>query len=238
MSLLDVGCGTGSYSRALMEHVRQIVAVDMSPGMMDVATQNCEPNRRNGNIGFNQAKIDALPFKDSTFDAAMINQVLHHIEKAGNGRNQALRLILEEVSRVLRPKGCLIINTCSQKQLRHSYWYYNLIPEAAERLRRRYLPLDNLRKILGECGFNHMEQSIVFNETFQGNAYFDPYGPLSKAWRDGDSVFALTSEEELKAAINKLLEMRSKNKLCHFLEEHDRKRASLGQATLILSVRD
>jgi len=238
MRLLDVGCGTGSYSRALIENVRHIVAVDMSPGMIEVASHKFKRFRRNGRIGFNRAKIDALPFKDDTLDAVMINQVLHHIEKAGNGHSPKLRLVLKEMSRALHPKGFLVINTCSQKQLRHSYWYYNLIPEAAERLRRRYLPLDNLRQILCECGFTYTDNFIPFKDTFQGDAYFDPYGPLLKEWRDGDSVFALASEQELKAAGNKLLEMRSNNTLHRFLEEHDRQRASFGQATFILAVRN
>jgi ubiquinone/menaquinone biosynthesis C-methylase UbiE len=238
MGLLDGGCGTGSYSHALIEHVRHIAAVDMSPGMIEAASHKCERFRRNGRIRFNRARIDALPFKDETFDAVMINQVLHHIGKTGNGQTSELRLILKEISRVLRPKGFLVINTCSQKQLRHSYWYYNLIPEAAKKLRGRYLPLDNLRELLRECGFTHTEQSIAFNDTFQGDAYFDPFGPLIKEWRDGDSVFALTSEQELKAAVNKILEMRSDNRLYRFLEKHNQQRTSFGQATLILSVRD
>ena len=238
MRLLDVGCGTGSYSRALIKYVKQIVAVDMSPGMIEVASHKFKRFRRNGRIGFNRAKIDSLPFKDDTFDAVMINQVLHHIEKARNDHNPKLRLVLKEMSRVLHPKSFLVINTCSQKQLRHSYWYYNLIPEAAERLRRRYLSLDNLRQIIYECGFTYTDNFIAFNDAFQGDAYFDPYGPLLKEWRDGDSVFALASEQELKAADNKLLEMRSNNTLHRFLEEHDRQRASFGQATFILAVRN
>ena len=37
MTVLDAGCGTGNYARALLQHVRRIEAVDLSGGMLAVA---------------------------------------------------------------------------------------------------------------------------------------------------------------------------------------------------------
>ncbi len=39
MVVLDAGCGTGSYSQALLDHVDKIEAVDLNPGMLEVAVQ-------------------------------------------------------------------------------------------------------------------------------------------------------------------------------------------------------
>jgi hypothetical protein len=48
--------------------------------------------------------------------------------------------VFREFARVLMPGGVLTVSTCSQEQLRHGYWHYNLIPEAADALRNRYAP--------------------------------------------------------------------------------------------------
>ena len=237
MRLLDAGCGTGSYSRDIIKHVKQIAAVDMSSGMIDEARHKLEPYQKKGRISFHQAKINALPFKSETFDAVMINQVLHHTENTWDGDYANHRHIVQEIQRVLRSKGILVINTCSQEQLRHSYWYYNLIPEAAEAFCRRFLPLDRLTKMLSDCGFTNLDSFTPLDSVFQGDAYFDPHGPLRKKWRDGDSIFALASDQELKTAYSRIREMSSKGILSHFVKKHDRRRESLGQVTFILASR-
>ncbi len=147
LSLLDAGCGTGSYSRALIKCVKQIAAVDMCSGMIEVARRKLEQYRQEKRITFHQAKIQALPFKSETFDAVMINQVLHHTENTQSGDYPNHRHILQEIHRVLRSKGILIINTCSQEQLSHSYWYYNLIPETAKAFRLGFMSLERLTKM-------------------------------------------------------------------------------------------
>ena len=37
--VLDAGCGTGNYSDALLHYVGRIEAVDMNPGMLEVAAR-------------------------------------------------------------------------------------------------------------------------------------------------------------------------------------------------------
>ena len=238
LRLLDAGCGTGSYSRALIKCVKQIAAVDMCSGMIEVARRKLEQYRQEKRITFHQANINALPYKSETFDAVMMNQVLHHTESEQNGNYPNHCRILQEIHRVLRSKGILIINTCSQEQISNSYWYYNLIPETSKAFRLRFMPLDRLTKMLCDCGFSNHDSVVPLEYVFQGNAYFDPLGPLKKEWRDGDSIFALASDQELENACNKILKMRSKGTLSHFLKEHDRQRESLGQVTFILASRD
>ena len=168
----------------------------------------------------------------------MINQVLHHTENPQNGGYPNHRLIFQEVHRVLKPKGILIINTCSQEQLNHSYWYYRLIPEAAKAFRLKFIPVDRLTTMLSNRGFIHHDNFVPLNYIFQGNDYFDTLGPLRKEWRDGDSIFALASDEELENARNKILSMQYQGARSHYRNENDRLRESLGQVTFILASRD
>src|SRR5215207_6402945 len=77
--VLDAGCGTGNYARAMLDYVDRIEAVDMNPGMLAVAERKLARPLAEGRISFHSARIDALPFEDEVFDGVMINQVLHHL---------------------------------------------------------------------------------------------------------------------------------------------------------------
>ena len=41
-SVLDLGCGTGTFSRLLAERCDRIIAIDLSPQMITVAKQNSQ----------------------------------------------------------------------------------------------------------------------------------------------------------------------------------------------------
>src|SRR5688500_14920236 len=133
--VLDAGCGTGSYSDALLHYVGRIEAVDMNAAMLEVASRKLA--WAGDRISFHSSRIEELPFEDANLDGVMINQVLHHLPDDGSEGFPAHRLAFQEFARVLKPGGILTVSTCSQEQLRHGYWHYNLIPEAADALRNQ-----------------------------------------------------------------------------------------------------
>ena len=45
-------------------------------------------------------------------------------------------MVIKECYRILRPKGALIVNTCSGEQLL-TVWFLNLIPKACEKATKR-----------------------------------------------------------------------------------------------------
>ena len=53
--VLDAGCGTGNYSEAMLDYVGRIEAVDMNPGMLEVAAQKLAGARDEGRISFHSA---------------------------------------------------------------------------------------------------------------------------------------------------------------------------------------
>lgn len=233
--ILDAGCGTGSYSEALLGYVGRIEAVDMNPGMLEVAAHKLA--WAEGRITFHSSRIDELPLDDATLDGVMINQVLHHLPDAVSGGFPAHRRVLEEFARVLKPGGILTVSTCSQEQLRHGYWHYNLIPEAADALRNRYAPLDELLEILEDCGFAHRGSFAPVDATLQGESYFDPRGPLNKEWRDGDSVWSLITEDRLDRALSRIRNLDERGELETFVARNDALRSHIGQATILYASR-
>src|SRR5215218_10314654 len=168
MVVLDAGCGTGNYSQAMLGYVGRIEAVDLNPGMLEVAAQKLSEPRAEGRITFHAARIDELPFEDAALDGIMINQVLHHLPDEASMGFPAHRQVFREFARVLKHGGVLTVNTCSQEQLRHGYWHYSLIPDAADALRNRYAPLDELIEILDSCGFSRRGRFVPIHATVQG----------------------------------------------------------------------
>ncbi len=235
--VLDAGCGTGAYSAAIVDSVGRIEALDMSRGMLEAARAKLRREVGQGRVRFHQGSIAELPFESGSFDAAMVNQVLHHLDDDAEAGFPLHRRVIGEFARVLRPGGALVINSCSGAQLGEGYWYYRLIPRAIEAFRWRFAPLDALRGILEEAGFDYRASFVPLDAVCQGEAYFDGRGPLDSAWRDGDSAWALAGEDELAAALARVRELDEEGALDAFVAEHDARRPLVGQITFLFATR-
>jgi len=237
MVLLDAGCGTGSYAQALLKYVRRIEAVDLNREMLAKAAEKLKKEEAEGRVTFQASSIADLPQENGSVDAVMVNQVLHHVADDAEKGYAAHRQVVQEFHRVLRPGGVLVINTCSQQQLRHSYWFFDLIPEAAEKMRARCIPLDVLAHLVQAAGFQPGGRIVPTDKLLQGKAYFDPRGPLNKAWRDGDSTWGLVPPEELNRACGRIREMEGKGMLPEYFARLDTKRSDFGQITFLYAIR-
>lgn len=98
MRLLDVGCGPGSITRGLAEHVApgEVVGVDLSGPTLDDARKDAEA-RGLVNLRYQEASVYDLPFSDASFDVVFAHQVLQHLREPGDA--------IREMLRVLRPGG-------------------------------------------------------------------------------------------------------------------------------------
>ena len=177
IELLDAGCGTGTYAEAVAPKVGSVTLLDASEDMLAVARQKLGSAPR---FDYRVGRLQDLPYADASFDAVMTNQVLHHVgdeEGAGWTEHES---VFAEYARVLRPGGVLVVNTCSQRQLTQGYWYYALIPQAAEQLRRRYAPLAVIEQIAAAEGLVVTGRFVPVNVAIQGSAYLDGSGPLER----------------------------------------------------------
>jgi len=89
---LDVASGTGDFARSVLRTGANVVALDMTPEMLQVA------RRRVPHLKTVIADAFKLPFADATFDAVTIGFGLRH-------SREDLPLFLAELRRVLRPGG-------------------------------------------------------------------------------------------------------------------------------------
>ena len=236
-SLLDAGCGTGNYARALLPHVARIEALDRSAGMLEVAGQKLAGAIASGRVVLHRGEIAALPLADATIDGVMVNQVLHHLPDHPEAGWPAHRRVLAELARVLTPGGVLVINTCSAHQVERGFWPVHLIPDAGAEIIRRLMPLDALESALSESGIAPRGRFVPVDAVVQGPDYFDPRGPLRAEWRAGDSIWALVDEARLAGVERTLRVLDAKGELEAYVARHDAMRPQIGQITFVYGVK-
>jgi len=94
MTVLELGCGTGSFTRELARSGADIVAIDVSPELLEIAKLNCSVP----NVRFQIQNAYSLSYSEAVFDSVVGSSVLHHLE---------IEEALRGVYRVLKPEGTI-----------------------------------------------------------------------------------------------------------------------------------
>ena len=102
-TVLDMGCGSGRWSKYLAPNVKFIEAIDPSDAIFSATKLLSNVN----NIRITQASSDNIPFNDETFDFVFSLGVLHHIPETQTA-------LIDTVKKVKKGGHVLI------------YLYYNL----------------------------------------------------------------------------------------------------------------
>jgi 2-polyprenyl-3-methyl-5-hydroxy-6-metoxy-1,4-benzoquinol methylase len=146
--LLDIGCGwEASLLAAVEPHVQHAVGIDLkapriaTPRLTTIAA----------------ALADELPFPDASFDVVTMLGVLEHLSHP--------RAIVEEIARVLRPDGQLVLTVPSPRAkpvLEFLAYRVGLVSEAEIRDHKRYYDRRSLGELLQGSGL-----VIVRHRSFQ-----------------------------------------------------------------------
>jgi|SRR6185436_4683351 len=94
-SLLDAGCGSGLFSTLAIKAGAHVTGVDAAQGLLEIA------RKRNPDNIFLEEDLEALPFKEETFDVVA---GFNSFQYAGDFENA-----LKEAKRVLKTGGKLIV---------------------------------------------------------------------------------------------------------------------------------
>ena len=97
--VLDYGCGVGRLSLWLAPHVREVVAMDISPKMVEVATKQSVAAGV-GNASFSVAPEGELPLETASVDVLVCGGVLKYVMDEDD-----LARLVAEFGRVLKPGG-------------------------------------------------------------------------------------------------------------------------------------
>lgn len=110
--ILDLAAGTGASSAALAKGGAEVVACDLSEGMIEVGRE------RHPEIEFVHGNAMDLDFEDGSFDAVTISWGLRNIPDP--------QLALREMARVVRPRGRLVVLEFSTPPSRVFRGLYNV----------------------------------------------------------------------------------------------------------------
>lgn len=97
--ILDVATGTGKQAFAFAKRGYKVVGIDLSEDMLKVAKKK----NKYENLKFEVADATNIPFEDSEFDVSCVSFALHDIPLTIREK------VLEEMVRVTKPKGIIVI---------------------------------------------------------------------------------------------------------------------------------
>jgi SAM-dependent methyltransferase len=95
---LEIGCGTGAFSRALARRAEHVTAVDASAEMLRIAR---ERSAFIPNVEWTLADADSFTLEPEVYDVIVSLKTLHHLR----GEDFVLRAV-----RALRPGGTLLLH--------------------------------------------------------------------------------------------------------------------------------
>ena len=90
--VLEIGCGTGEFTKRIAQTWADITAIDISPDLLEIARETTP----NVNVRFHIQNVENLDFEDGSFDVVIGSSILHHLN---------LDPALKEIYRVLRSGG-------------------------------------------------------------------------------------------------------------------------------------
>ncbi len=100
--VLDIATGTGDLVLALAKlDTEKIIGLDLSPGMLEIGKQKVKAKGLENRIDMQLGDSEALPYQSASFDVVTIAFGVRNFEHLEKG--------LEEILRVLKPKGTLVI---------------------------------------------------------------------------------------------------------------------------------
>ncbi len=94
--ILEIGCGTGEFSRLLAERAEKVLAVDLSPQMIRLARKR---SKLYPNIDFVEGDVMTYQLPDNQFDGIATLTTLHHLPMTD---------ILKKMKKALKPGGTFI----------------------------------------------------------------------------------------------------------------------------------
>lgn len=159
--ILEIGCGGGSFSRAIKRYFPKfsVVGSDISTKVLEAA------GRIGGGVLYKRANVYKLPFKNNEFDAVISFDVWEHLGKPAKA--------FSEVNRVLKPGGILHFFVPTEG---NKLTLYQMLPKILYEFKKKYTghvqtyDVDRLMTLLAESNF---EVSDVKNSSYYLYQLFD-----------------------------------------------------------------
>ncbi|KKK37885.1 SAM-dependent methyltransferase [Mesobacillus campisalis] len=155
-AVLDVATGGGHVANALAPLFKQVIALDLTPEMLEKAKSFIESNGH-GNVAFVQGDAENLPFPNSSFGTVTCRIAAHHFPD--------VRQFVREVLRVLQDNGLFILVDNVAPEIQEFDQFYNLAEKARDHSHVRAYKKTEWIAMLEEEGFT-VENMATFKKKF------------------------------------------------------------------------
>ncbi|CAN5667829.1 hypothetical protein BH18ACT13_BH18ACT13_01660 [soil metagenome] len=164
--MLDLGAGTKPYAPLYERYFERCVSVDVPHSPHDTSDVDV------------MAAGDALPFPDASFDCVICTEVLEHCPEP--------QAVMNEIARVLRPRGRAFITTPFLLPLHEMpYDFYRYTPSALRHLAtraqlnvRRLVPRGSYVSVVLSVNLMPLTKAMQKLQSLTGLPFGHPYNPV------------------------------------------------------------
>lgn len=147
--VLDLGCGGGRHSELLASLGHKVTSIDVNPAML--VTTHARLSALGLVADIHEGSILAIPVDDEEFDVVVTTGVLHQANTI-----EEYTLALDELARVTKPSGHVLLNTFTNKAWDDTYHVvssdgYSVLTQ--EGLPQTLLPRQTFVSMMGAVGF-------------------------------------------------------------------------------------
>jgi ubiquinone/menaquinone biosynthesis C-methylase UbiE/uncharacterized protein YbaR (Trm112 family) len=140
--ILDAACGPGTYGRRIASASRTVLGVDICMSMMRRGAHYVE-REHIPNVHFARATVEALPFRDGLFDAAICAGSLNHFSD--------VLLVLREFNRTMKAGAPLAVMCFAR--INSGLIKYKSVRDRVEKGGGHIYSVADLERFVAEAGF-------------------------------------------------------------------------------------
>jgi ubiquinone/menaquinone biosynthesis C-methylase UbiE len=165
--VLDVAAGTGHLSRAIAPHVKRVVALDLTPEMLDQGKREAAQQGLT-NVMFELGEAETLPYPSAAFDLVVTRFSLHHFADPHGP--------IQEMVRVCRRGGKVAIIDMVSPADPEVAATYNRLERLRDPSHARAMTADELQRLVQGAGL-----TIVHRVPCDVEVHLDRWLDLTRA---------------------------------------------------------
>jgi len=183
MNILDFGCGTGNYLKALqLKNYQNLFGLDPSENMRKIALE------KTGLIIKEGSHLN-IPYEDNFFDAVILINSIHFVDD--------IKALFYNLQRVCKKDALVFIATQSRKLMK-SRCYNKYFPSLLEIDYKRYHEIDKIISTAEQSEFSLFVNQDFLNDTDM--SVYEEYFNLIK--NKAFSIFELLPNDEFDKGIS------------------------------------
>jgi len=192
---LDIGCGTGNYTKKFDQNGYRFIGIDPSSEMLGKAQTS------KNSVTWKIGKAEELQLSENSIDGVIASLTLHHW--------QNLELGFKSIRSTIKPEGNMVIFTATPKQMK-GYWLCHYFPKMLKDSMIQMPSLEKIKENLYKNGLTientekyfirpDLEDLFLYSGKHNPQLYFEP------KVRQGISSFSsLANVVEVEAGLNSL----------------------------------